>query len=68
MQNYGPRKPRAVLESGLTPELAERLDKATDLSVNPYAPSRTAFIRRGLELALTEYEAMMKPPEAKSET
>lgn len=65
MTSYVPRKQRAVLESGLPEELSERFNRATDLSQNPYAPSRTAIIRRGIELALNEYEALIqKTPKA----
>jgi predicted transcriptional regulator len=37
-------------------ELAEKLERATDRSRNPYAPTKTAVFERGLELALKELE------------
>lgn len=40
----------------LSNELADRLDKATDRIRDPYAPTTTQLIERGLELALKELE------------
>lgn len=37
-------------------ELAERLRKVTDRVKKPYAPTATAILLRGLELALKEIE------------
>lgn len=52
------RKPRAVLETGLPPELRARLDRATDRKLNRFAPMKSSLIRRGIELALLEYESL----------
>ena len=40
----------------IPPELEARLAKATDRKKNPYAPSITQVVVRGLELALKELE------------
>lgn len=52
------RKPCAVLETGLPPELRARLDRATDRKLNRFAPMKSTLIRRGIELALQEYESL----------
>lgn len=58
MTDKPPRKPRAVLETGLPPELRARLDRATDRKLNRFAPMKSTLIRRGIELALQEYEGL----------
>lgn len=40
--------------------LAERLAKATDRERDPYAPSLSQVIKRGLELALKELDVKRK--------
>lgn len=37
-------------------DLKERLDRATDQTVNPMAPQKTVVLRHGLDLALKELE------------
>lgn len=37
-------------------DLVNRLEKATDRSKDPYAPSKSQIIERGIELALRELE------------
>lgn len=58
MTEKPPRKPRAVLETGLPPELRAKLDRATDRKLNRFAPMKSTLIRRGIELALQEYEGL----------
>lgn len=38
------------------PEMKARIDKACDRDRNPYAPSKTRLLERGIELALKEIE------------
>lgn len=40
-------------------ELKARLDNACDSGRNPYAPSKTRLVGRGIELALREVERSM---------
>lgn len=41
-------------------ELLDKLERAVDRSKNPYAPSKTQIIERGIELALRELEKRSK--------
>lgn len=52
------RGPRSQLHigGGLPPDLLARLDRACDPASNPYAPTKSAMIRRGIELALNELD------------
>lgn len=43
----------------ISKELKRRLDRACDRDHNPYAPSKTRLIERGIELALREVERSM---------
>lgn len=54
-QKRGPRSQLHV-GGGLPSELLARLERATDTALNPYAPSKSAIIRRGIELALQELD------------
>lgn len=49
-------KIKQQVNARLPDELYARLEKATDKSKNPYAPSKTSIIERGVELALKELE------------
>lgn len=40
----------------IDPAMKARLDKACDRDRNPYAPSKTRLLERGIELALREME------------
>lgn len=40
----------------IDPAMKARLDKACDRGCNPYAPSKTRLLERGIELALREME------------
>lgn len=40
----------------VSPDLAERAKKAADRKVNPYAPTLSQIVARGLELALQELD------------
>lgn len=40
----------------LSDEMAARLDRATDRNRDPYAPTMTQLVERGIELALKELE------------
>jgi hypothetical protein len=53
--NGGMAKDR-TLTVRIPPEIETRLAKATDRKINPYAPSITQVVSRGLELALKEIE------------
>lgn len=40
--------------------LMDRLDRAVNRSRNPYAPTKTQIVERGIELALRELEKRSK--------
>jgi len=45
-----------IITARVPEALAKRLEKAISVKSNPFAPTRTAIILRGLELALKEVE------------
>ncbi len=45
-----------VITARISNELLARLKKASDKRKNPYAPTITQIIERGLDLALSELE------------
>ena len=44
------------LNARLSDEMWKRLQKAADKKTNPYAPSMTQIVQRGIDLALQELE------------
>lgn len=47
---------RKQLNHRISDELAAKLDKATDRTKDPYAPTISQLVEHGLELAIKEYE------------
>lgn len=66
MKNKIP-KPTVTVGARIPPEIAARLEKATDRSQDPWAPTISQIISRGIELALQEREAKRgeSPPKRK---
>jgi len=52
MDNHG----TIMLGGKVSPELAQRVRALADRTRNPYAPTVSQFVARGVELAVQEYE------------
>lgn len=53
---YGRRMSKMPMTFRIEAKLLARLEKACDKAKNPYAPTQTQVVERGIELALRELE------------